>query len=191
MSKYASFVAARCHDAELRPFHKTAVAHIIEYSSRLVEDQDKLTTRFMDIADMITEANYWAGKADSAAVMAEHVKKAIEQRQYRASLTEDRLRELIEAGTIHIATEGRKVGQVNGLAIFSIGDHRFGKPSRITARVSLGRGQVINVERETRMSGKIHDKGFMILTGYVQGSTARTSPSRSPPASDSSRPIAK
>ena len=88
---------------------------------------------------------------------------------YRSSLTEDRLREQIEADIIQIGTEGQVAGQVNGLAIFTVGNHTFGKPSRITARVSLGRGQVINVERETRMSGKIHDKGFMILTGYLQG----------------------
>ena len=176
LSRYASFVAARCRDGGLRPFHKTAVARIIDYSSRLVEDQEKLTTRFMDVADMITEANYWAAKDDSPAVMGGHVGKAIEQNVYRSSLTEDRLRELIEADIIQIGTEGQVAGQVNGLAIFTVGNHTFGKPSRITARVSLGRGQVINVERETRMSGKIHDKGFMILTGYLQGKYGQDKP---------------
>ena len=169
MTKYAAFVAARCHDGKLRPFHKTAVARIIDYSSRLVEHQEKLTTRFMDVADMITEANYWAGSDDSDVVMGDNVKKAIEQRRYRSSLTEDRLQELIEDGTIHISTDGEAVGQVNGLAVLALGDYSFGKPSRITARVSLGRGQLVNVERETKMSGKIHHKGFMILTGYLQG----------------------
>lgn len=176
MSKYASFVATRCRDANHRPFENTGVASIIDYSSRLVQDQEKLTTRFMDISDMITEANYWAGKADSAVVTAKHVRQAVEQREYRASLTEDRLREFIESGTIRIATEGRTAGQVNGLAVYSIGDHTFGKPSRITARVSIGRGQVINVERETQLSGKIHSKGFMILTGYLQGKYGRDKP---------------
>ena len=176
LSKYAAFVSARCRDGGLRPFHKGAVGQMIDYSSRLVEDQEKLTTRFMDIADVMTEANYWAGKAESPTVMGEHVTKAIDQREYRASLTEERLQELIEVGTIHISTEGKTVGQVNGLAIYSIGEHSFGKPSRITARVSLGRGQVINVERETRMSGRIHDKGFMTLTGYIQGKYGRERP---------------
>ena len=176
MNKYASFVAARCQENGLRPFHKSAVARIIDYSGRLVEDQEKLTTRFMDIADIITEANYWAGKNGSEITMAGHVTKATEHRQYRASLTEERLRELIESGTIHIATEGEAVGQINGLAIYSIGDHSFGKPSRVTARASLGRGQVVNIERETQMSGKIHDKGFMILTGYVQGKYGKDRP---------------
>ena len=176
MNKYATFVAARCRESRLRPFHKSAVARIIDYSGRLVEDQEKLTTRFMDIADIITEANYWAGKDGSELTMAGHVTKATEQRQYRASLTEERLRELIESGTIHIATDGEAVGQVNGLAIYSIGEHSFGKPSRITARASLGRGQVLNIERETQMSGRIHDKGFMILTGYMQGKYGKENP---------------
>ena len=176
MLKYAAFVAARCRDGRLRPFHKLAVGAVIDYSSRLVEDQEKLTIWFMEIADIMTEADFWAGKDGGTKVTGEHVKTAIEQRQYRTGLTEDRLQELIEAGTIHIATDGQATGQVNGLAIYSTGDHSFGKPSRITARVSLGRGQVVNVERETRMSGKIHDKGFMILTGNLQGKYGRDNP---------------
>ena len=175
-TKYAAFVAARCRDDGLRPFHKTAVARIIDYSSRLVQDQEKLTTQFMNVADMITEANYWAGKDGASVVQGGHVKKAIDERNYRASLTEERIREMIEDGTIHISTEGKAVGQVNGLAVLSIGDHAFGSPSRITARVSIGRGQLVNVERETQMSGKIHDKGFMILTGYLQGKYGQDRP---------------
>ena len=176
MAKYAAFVAARCRDSKLRPFHKTAVARVIDYSSRLVDHQEKLTTRFMDVADIITEANYWAGADGSETVMGDHLGKAIDQRECRASLTEERLQELMEEGTIRIATDGNAVGQVNGLAILAVGDHAFGKPSRITARVSLGRGQIINIERETRMSGRIHDKGFMILTGFLQGKYGRDKP---------------
>ena len=176
LAKYAAFVVARCREARMTPFHKTAVARVIDYSSRLVEDQEKLTTRFMDVADVITEANYWAAKDGNAAVKGEHVKKAIEQRQYRLSLAEERIRELIEVGIIQISVEGKVAGQVNGLAVLSIGDYSFGKPSRVTARVSLGRGQMVNIERETRMSGKIHDKGFMILMGYIQGKYGRDKP---------------
>ena len=176
MMKYAAFVSARCRDGHLKPLHKTAVARVIDYSSRLVEHQEKLTTRFMHVADIITEANYWAGVDDGETVVGDHVTKAIDQREYRASLTEERLQELMEEGTIRITTEGSAVGQVNGLAVLAVGDHVFGKPSRITARVSLGRGQVVNVERETHMSGKIHDKGFMILTGYLQGKYGHDKP---------------
>ncbi|MCH7787774.1 MAG: AAA family ATPase, partial [Chloroflexi bacterium] len=156
MTKYAAFVAGQCKANQLRPFHKSAVARLIEHSGRLVEDQDKLTTRFMDVSDVITEANYWAGKDSNDKVMAAHVQKAIDQREYRVSMTEDRLRQFIEEGTIHISTEGRKTGQVNGLAIFMMGEHRFGKPSRITARVRLGRGEVVDIERKAELGGPLH-----------------------------------
>lgn len=169
IASYAAFVSARCRESGLRPFHNTAVARVIDHSSRLVESQDKLTTRFIDVSNLLTEADYWAGEAAADVVMGVHVERAIEQSEYRVSLTEDRLRERMEDNTIHISTRGKAVGQVNGLAVLSSGSHAFGKPSRITARVSVGRGQVLNVERETKLSGRIHDKGFMILKGYLQG----------------------
>ncbi len=169
IARYTAFVAAQVSDKDLRPFDRTAVAAIVDYSSRLVENQEKLTTRFMRISDIMTEADYWAGKSGGDTVTSEHVRVATEQRKYRASLTEDRILESIENDTVHIDTEGNTVGQVNGLAVHFLGDHSFGKPSRITARVSVGRGQVVNIERETRMSGSIHNKGFMILRGYLNG----------------------
>jgi len=130
----------------------------------------------MHVVDILTEANYWAHATKSGLVMGDHVDKAVEQRTYRSSLAEDRYRELIEDGTIRISTDGETVGQVNGLAVLSFGEVWFGRPSRITARVSLGRGQLVNVERETRLSGKIHDKGFMVLTGYLRGKYGRDKP---------------
>ena len=176
VAKYAEFVATRSREEGLKPFHKSAVARIIDHSSRLAGHQEKLTTRFMDVSDILTEANYWANSTEDGMVTAAHVEKAIEQRRYRSSITEDRLRELIEDGTIRISTEGEAVGQVNGLAVLAFGDARFGKPSRISARVSLGRGQLVNVERETKLSGKIHDKGFMVLTGYLRGKYGHDKP---------------
>lgn len=176
LSKYAAFVAAQCRDNDMLPFHRTGVARVIDHSSRIVEDQNKLTTRFMDVADMLTEANYWATKDESSVVTGEHVTKAIQQREYRASLAENRIQELMEEGTIHIDTEGKKVGQINGLAVYSLGDHSFGKPSRITARASLGRGQLVSIEREIQLSGKIHNKGFMILSGYLHGKYGQNRP---------------
>lgn len=169
VAKYAAYVAEQCRDGHLRPLHKSAVARVIDYSSRVAAHQDKLTTRFMGIADIITEADYWARSGGSDLVMDEHVNKAIEERHYRSNLREDRVLQMIEEGVIRISTEGHAVGQVNGLAVLSLGELSFGKPSRISARVSLGRGQMVNVERETKLSGRIHDKGFMILNGYVQG----------------------
>ena len=176
VAKYAAFVATRSREEGLKPFHKSAVARMIDHSSRLAGHQEKLTTRFMDVADILSEANYWANSTEEDLVMDVHVEKAIEQRRYRSSMTEDRLRELIEDGTIHISTDGKVVGQVNGLAVLAFGDARFGKPSRITARVSLGRGQLVNVERETKLSGKIHDKGFLVLTGYLRGKYGHDKP---------------
>ena len=174
--KYASFVASRTNGNGMKTFHKTAVARVIDYSSRLVENQEKLTTRFMDIADIITEANYWAGKSGGELVKAEHVVQAIEQKHYRLSLIEDRMQELIDSGTIHIATDGKRVGEINGLAVYSMDDYAFGKPSKISARVSLGRGQLVNIERDTQMSGKVHNKGLMTLTGYMQGQYTQEKP---------------
>ncbi len=177
MMKYASFIANRCRDSKLKPFHKSAVAKIIDYSTRLVEHQNKLTTRFIDIADIITEANYWAQQDNRSPLIKDvHVQKAIDQRIYRSNLPEDKLHEFIQDGTIHISTTGEALGQVNGLAVLSLGDYMFGKPNRITARVSLGRGQVVNIERETQMSGPIHSKGFLILAGCLSGKYGQNKP---------------
>ena len=176
LSKYVSFIASRVREEGLRHFDREAVATIVIHSSRLVEDQEKLTTQFMLISDIITEADYWANRADSPTISADHVVKAIEQRKYRASLVEEKLLEFITENTVHIATEGSTVGQINGLAVYSMGDHAFGRPSRITATVSPGRGQLVNIERETQLSGKLHSKGFMILSGYLQGKYGHEKP---------------
>ena len=169
VEKYAAFISGQVSEKGLRSFDKTAVAAIVDYSSRLTQDQDKLTTRFVSVSDIMSEADYWADKSNSEAVESAHVAKAVDERRYRASAVEDRILESIENDSVHISTEGRVAGQVNGLAVYSRGDHIFGRPSRITARVSVGRGQVVNVERDARMSGRIHNKGFMILRGYLNG----------------------
>ena len=177
LRRYASFISLQCKEFGLKPFDKSAVAEVVDYSTRLVEHQEKLTTRLSDISDILTEADFWAGKdGDSELVMDKHIRKAIEQRIRRANLSEEKIQELIEDGTIHIDTQSQVVGQVNGLAILSLGDYSFGKPSRITANVSLGRGQMVNIERETQTSGRIHNKGFMILTGYVSGKYGQDKP---------------
>ncbi|MEX0785536.1 MAG: ATP-binding protein [Dehalococcoidia bacterium] len=166
---YARFISSRAHDEGLRPFHKTAVARVVEFGSRLVEHQGKLSTRFIEIADLLTEADFWAGKESAETVLGGHVDRAIDEKTYRSNLLEERVRELIAEGTITIDTTAAEVGQVNGISVLDLGDYRFGRPSRITARVSLGRGQVVNIEREIQMSGKIHSKGFAIVNGYLHG----------------------
>lgn len=172
----ALFIAARCKEERLKHFRKDAVAKVIEYSSRLVEDQTKLSTRFLDICDIVRESSYWAGRNGHELVTAEDVQLAVQKRVYRVNLIEERIRELIRDGIIMVDVEGERVGTVNGLAVISLGDHIFGKPSRITARTFLGRSGVVNIEREVQMSGRIHSKGVMILSGYLGGKYARDKP---------------
>ncbi len=169
LSRYAAFVASEVARNGLRRFDSSAVAVVLDHSSRMVGNQTKLTTRFMSVSDVLTESDYWAGKSDSDTVRLEHVEKALRQREYRVSLGEERLRESIENDTIRIDTQGEVVGQLNGLAVYYLGEHSFGRPSRVSARVSVGTGRIINIDRETRLSGRIHNKGFLILNGYLQG----------------------
>jgi predicted ATP-dependent protease len=152
------------------------VAKVVDYSSELVGDQQKLSTRFIDIVDIVREASYWASQKDKDHVYAEDVKQAIEERIYRSNRIEKRLQELIDDGTIMVDTEGAVAGQVNGLAVMQLGDRMFGKPSRITARTFLGTAGVINIEREAKLSGRIHDKGVLILSGYLGSKYAQDKP---------------
>ncbi|MGB9630274.1 MAG: Lon-insertion domain-containing protein, partial [Thermodesulfobacteriota bacterium] len=138
--------------------------------------QKKLSTRFHLIADLLREANYWAEKEGSAVVKEQHVDKAIEKKIYRVNLIEEKIQEMIEEGTILIDSDGMVVGQVNGLSIYNLGDYMFGKPSRITAKTSLGKAGIINIEREAEMSGPIHNKGVYILAGYLRGKYAQDKP---------------
>ncbi len=176
VDSYARFVAKQVALLGMRPFDRSAVARVIEQSSRMVSDQGKLSLRMMEVVDLLVEADYWACDRNSAAVTAEHVDLAIEQKVYRSSLIEDRIQEFITNGTIKVDVDGEVVGQVNGLSVYEVGDYAFGRPSRITARVSMGRGQVINLEREIQKSGPSHSKGFLILQGYINGKFAHRQP---------------
>ena len=173
IQKYAAFVGHCCKKENLLPFDRSGVAKIVEYGSRLAGHQKKLSSKFSDVADVIRESNYWAGKAGSTIVKAEHVEKAINEKIYRTNRIEERLQEMILEGTLIIDTEGAKVGQVNGLAVLDMGDYSFGKPSRITAKTYAGKAGVINIERETKMSGKIHEKAILILTHFIGSMYAR------------------
>ena len=176
MRLYARFIARQVADLGMRPFDCAAVARVIEQSSRMVADQQKLSLRMMDIVDLLVEADYWACDENVATVGGSHVEKAIEQKVYRSSLIEERVQEFITNGTIKVDVAGAVAGQVNGLSVFDLGDYSFGRPSRITARVSMGRGQVINLEREVSKSGPSHSKGFLILQGYLNGKFAHRQP---------------
>lgn len=176
MNKYAAFISSICRDEKLLPFDRTGVARVIEAGSRLAENQNKLSLKFSDIADLIREASYWASKLNSRVVSSEHVQRAIREKVYRSNRIEERLREMVLDGTIIVDTSGEKVGQVNGLAIIDLGDYRFGKPSRITARTYAGKAGVVNIERETKMSGRIHEKAILIITNYLGSRYATKKP---------------
>lgn len=174
--RYAGFIGRLVRERGLRHFDRAGVSRIVEYGVRLVEDQNKLSTRLADVADMVVEASYWAGKNGNRLVTAEDVDKAIEHKEYRSNLVEERVRQFIEDGTIMIDTEGEKAAQVNGLSVIDLGDHAFGRPSRITARTALGAQGVVNIEREIKLSGPIHSKGVLILAGYLAGKYAQDYP---------------
>ena len=172
MRDYALFVATHCRCEKLLHFDRSGVASLLEYTSRMVEDQEKLSSQFMEIADFIREAGFWAQKDGHAIVNGDDVQRAAEERLYRVNRIEERLQELYDDGTIMVDTDGEVAGQINGLSVISLGDHTFGRPSRITARVYTGQAGMVNIEREVKLSGPIHDKGVMILTGYLGGTFA-------------------
>ncbi len=172
MLRYASFVRTKCDERGLKPFERDAVAKVIEHGSRLAEHQRKLSAKFSDIADLLREADYWAGFHKHSVVTAGDIDKAIEEKTYRSNKVEKKILEATEEGTILIDTEGAVTGQINGLSVLDLGDYRFGMPSRITAKTYAGRAGVVNIERETKMSGKIHEKAVLILTAYLGGKYA-------------------
>lgn len=167
ISNYNSFMSKICGEENLLHLDREAAGRIIEYGSKLAGEQDKLTTKFIEIADIIREANFWAISEKSQAVMRAHVDKALEEKTFRSNLIEKRLEELIREGIIIVDTDGEETGQINGLSVLTLGDYSFGKPSRITARVYAGRSGMINIDREVKLSGTLHNKGFLILTGYI------------------------
>jgi predicted ATP-dependent protease len=176
ITQYIRFIKMLCDDEHLKPFNATALAQIIEFGVRLAGQQKKISTRFNIIADVAREANYWASKATLAVVTGKEIEKAIEERVYRVKLVEDKLQEMIVDRSIMIDTTGNVVGQVNGLSVYDVGEHAFGKPSRITATTALGRSGIINIEREAELSGPTHNKGVAIFSGYLRSKFAQKKP---------------
>ena len=174
--EFIGFIKKISQEDNLTPFDKSGIAAVIEYGTRLSGRQKKISTRFHIIADVLREASYWANKANKKTVSREHVEQAIQERFERVSLIEDKIQELIEDGTIMIDAKGKVEGQVNGLSVYDMGEFAFGKPTRITARTSVGRAGVINIEREADMSGRTHNKGVLILGGYLRGKYAQKKP---------------
>jgi len=173
---YALFVATITEQERFLPFDRGAVARVVEYGSRAAADQDKLSTRFGDIADLIREAAHRAAQNAHQTVTAQDVRAAEEARRFRDSLMEERMREAILKGTVLVDTEGAAAGRINGLTVLSLGDYAFGSPARLTATVGPGRRGVVSIEREVELSGPIHGKGVLILSGYLLRQYGQSAP---------------
>ncbi|MGQ9683259.1 MAG: AAA family ATPase [Anaerolineae bacterium] len=176
MHLFARMIANVCREEGLPPFSAEGVARVVEQAGRTAEDQRKLATRFGDVLDLVREAGFWAQERAHELVGAADVRQAIAQRIYRSNQIEERIREAIARGLIRVPVDGHAAGQVNGLSVISLGDYRFGRPTRITARVSPGRAGVVDIQRQTRLGGPIHTKGVLTLAGYLAGRYAVEQP---------------
>lgn len=176
MQQYAQFIARRVRVDGLLPFHRSAVARVVEIGARLVEDKHKLSTRFSGILEVIHEASYWAGVNGHHVVTAEDVDQAMREGRYRASYLPEQIRRQILEDTLHIETEGWAVGQVNGMTVMEVADYEFAVPSRISAQTYMGRGNVVAIDREANLAGNIHNKGVLILQGFLGARYAQRKP---------------
>ncbi|UCH34602.1 MAG: AAA family ATPase [Armatimonadota bacterium] len=167
--EYVGFISARCREHGLRHLRRDAVCEVIEYGSRSCDHQGKLTTRFQDIADLLREADFWASKNGNDPIAAADVRRAIEERDYRSKLLEDRILDLVREGSLLVDVAGEAVGQANGLSVMALGDYTFGRPTRITARARLGKFEVVDIEREARLGGDLFHKAILIISGYLAG----------------------
>ena len=176
VQQYAKFIARVCKEEKLRPFSPDGVAAIVEFGEKIIANKNKLSLRFGPIVGILKEANYWAGKEKAPLIDEKYVVKAFREHRFRYNLYEEKVHESYMDETILIDVDGFEVGQVNGLAVFQIGDLSFGRPSRITAETFMGRKGIINIEREAGLSGNTHDKGVLILSGYLGRTFAQGQP---------------
>ncbi len=165
--KITQFISKHCKEDNLRPFARCAVAKIIEFSSRIADDQKKLSSHLNKLVDVIYESETWAEKSGNEVVLAEHVEKALKELNRRNNRVEEKVLEMFNSGDYLLDVTGAKVGEINGLAVLGSGQYKFGKPSKITVSTYQGRAGIINIEREARTSGSMHDKGVMIISGYL------------------------
>lgn len=173
---YCAFAATVCEEEKLRHLDGPALAKMVEHGSRLAEDQERLSTRFGEISDVIKEASYYAVQENSPRTSGVHVRRAVDERAYRSNLIAEKIRDLIVRGTLRIDVDGEAVGQVNGLSVMDLGDVSFGRPNRITATVGIGQAGLIDIEREAKLGGPIHTKGVLILAGYLVERFAQDKP---------------
>ena len=164
---YARLIARLARTKDLRPFDRRAVGRLVEQGARSLGDSRKMSLFMGKVLDLMREADYWAGEADRPVVAAEDVQRAVDARIFRSDRLRQRIQESMLRQTVLVDSTGEAVGQVNGLSVLQIGDFPFGRPSRITARVRLGKGEVIDIEREVELSGPLHSKGVLILSGFL------------------------
>ena len=164
--KYSQFISKVCKEEKLLPFHRKAVREVIYFGNRLVEDQQKISLRFGSLVGIIREAEHYARKEKEKVVTDRHVKKAIAEAEYRQSMIQEKVLEIYKRNIYKIDITGEKAGEINGLSVSEIGEFSFGRPSKITAKTYIGNENVVNIDRKARLSGKFHDKGLLILTGF-------------------------
>ncbi|MBO1437852.1 ATP-binding protein [Meiothermus sp. CFH 77666] len=173
---YARLIASLAQREQLRPLDKEAVARVIEHGSRLAADAHKVSAALEALLDLLREADHWAAQAQHEVITAQDIEQAIAQQIYRASRVQERLQEAVRRGTLLVDTSGARVGQINGLSVLNLGGYSFGHPTRITARVRLGKGEVVDIEREVELGGPLHSKGVLILAGFLGERYARERP---------------
>ena len=173
---YGQWIAQICRDEGLPHFDRSALERIVEFGARKAGDREKVSASHTEVADLAREAVYWARKENATLVSARHVQKTIAERAFRSNRIEEEIHALITKGTILVDIEGHQIGQVNGLSVLQLGEHSFGQPSRVTASVSMGQAGIVNIERESRLSGPIHDKGLLILSGYLRNRYGQDKP---------------
>jgi len=176
LNKYIKFIARVVREEKLRHFDRTGVQAVINHAYRLTDHQQKLSIRFSEIVRLIRESSYWAAKRNKRYVSQQDIDKALSEERYRRNLPEEKIQNSIQENTLKFDIDGYKIGQINGLAVYSMGDYSFGKPSRITVSTYIGSRGVVNIEREAKLSGKLHDKGMLILSGYFASKFGTTIP---------------
>ncbi len=176
LQEFCAVVASYCQESKLLPVHKTGMARLIEYAQELRGHQEKLTLQLTNVLDVVREANFWARSNEHQVIVADDIERAIEEKIYRSDLPEEKVQDFIDEGMLFIETEGGVVGQVNGLSVYTLGDHAFGRPSRITATYALGKEGVVAIDREAKLAGNIHNKGVLILSGFLKSRFAKDKP---------------
>jgi lon-related putative ATP-dependent protease len=176
LREYAAFICTLCRKENLRHCDASGIGAIIEYGSRMAADREKLSTLFAQVSDVVREANFYAEQEDSDYIGKKHVDTALDEKVYRSNLIQEKVEEMITRGTLLIDIDGEKVRQVNGLSVLNLGDYQFGRPTRVTAGIGVGKEGIIDIEREAQMGGPIHTKGIQILSGYLNDKYAEDKP---------------